>query len=251
MDIKIITLFLLPFLVGISTFFIKSHNKRMVELVLAFSGAYLFSLSIIHLLPELFLHAKESEYFNLGIFILIGFFIQILLDLFSQGVEHGHMHVHEGKNILLPIFFGLSMHSIIEGLPLGLEEQVHECTHEGHHHHHHDSSSSLFYGIIIHKLPAAFILGILLSKLNISKLNRTLLIALFALMTPLGIGLANIIGESHIEWMDYVMAIVIGSFFHISTTILFESSTKAHKFSLYKITCIILGCLLALLTLNH
>jgi hypothetical protein len=44
------------------------------------------------------------------------------------------------------------------------------------------------------------------------------------------------------------MAMVIGIFLHISTTILFES-TDGHKFSFTKIITIIIGTLLAILSL--
>ena len=246
MTLQTITLFILPLIGGLSAFFIKGHNKRFIELILTFSGAYLFSLSLIHLLPELFLQANQSEYFNLGVFILVGFFLQLFLDFFSQGVEHGHIHIQGGSKFLISIFFGLSMHSIIEGLPLGIEaEHALHCNH-GHSH----SSESLFYGIIIHKIPAAFILGILLSKLKLKRNVITGLIVLFALMTPIGILIGHILEGAQFGWLHYIMAIVIGSFFHISTTILFESSTKVHKFGLYKIACMALGCLLALLTLH-
>jgi len=246
MTLQTITLFILPLIAGLSAFLIKVHNKRVIELILTFSGAYLFSLSLIHLLPELFLQAKASDYFNLGIFILAGFFLQLFLDFFSQGVEHGHIHIQDGSKFLISIFFGLSLHSILEGLPLGVEaEHALHCNHS-----HSHNSDSLYYGIIIHKIPAAFILGILLSKLKLKPIVTTGLIVLFALMTPIGIWIGHILEGAQFAWLHYIMAIVIGSFFHISTTILFESSTKVHKFGLYKIACMALGCLLALLTLH-
>lgn len=249
MTTDVIILFLLPLIGGIITFFIKEHNKRIVELILTFSGAYLFSLSLIHLLPELFMQTPKEEYFQLGIYILIGFFLQLFLDFFSQGVEHGHIHVNEGSTFLFSIFFGLSMHSILEGLPLGLDaENSLQCTHHGHDHGH---GNALLYGIIIHKIPAAFILGILLKKLKLSKWAILGLLVLFCSMSPIGMGLAQIVEQVNTSWLNNIMAIVIGSFFHISTTILFESSTKVHKFGWYKITSIILGFILALLTLNH
>ena len=59
------------------------------------------------------------------------------------------------------------MHSILEGLPLGLDaENALQCAHHGHDHGH---GNGLLYGIIIHKIPAAFILGILLKKLKLSR----------------------------------------------------------------------------------
>lgn len=67
----------------------------------------------------------------------------------------------------------------------------------------------------------------------------------FALMTPLGTllgGSASIINNYATE----ITAVVIGILFHISSTIIFESS-EGHKFNIAKISVIILGMALAYL----
>jgi hypothetical protein len=62
-------------------------------------------------------------------------------------------------------------------------------------------------------------------------------------MTPLGTIISNNVTQLS-EFIIYINAIVIGIFFHISTTILFESS-EGHKFNLSKILVIILGICIA------
>jgi len=49
--------------------------------------------------------------------------------------------------------------------------------------------------------------------------------------------------------LQYVVALVIGLFLHISTTILYESGTRYHELSRQKITAIMLGLLLVVATL--
>ena len=67
----------------------------------------------------------------------------------------------------------------------------------------------------------------------------------FAIMSPLGAFVSNYI--SHIgQFYDEIMAIVVGIFLHISTTILFESS-EGHHFNTQKMVAIILGAGIALL----
>jgi hypothetical protein len=61
----------------------------------------------------------------------------------------------------------------------------------------------------------------------------------FAAMTPLGTFISNT-SEISTDYLTMINAIVIGIFFHISTTILFESS-EGHKFNLSKLIAIILG----------
>jgi len=68
------------------------------------------------------------------------------------------------------------------------------------------------------------------------------LLAVFGAMAPLGtlFGGAGIIDNFHRE----SLAIVIGIFLHVSTTILFESS-EGHKFNAYKMFAITLGLAMA------
>jgi hypothetical protein len=65
----------------------------------------------------------------------------------------------------------------------------------------------------------------------------------FAIMTPLGTLVANQVGFLQ-DYYTEITAIVIGILFHISSTIIFESS-EGHKFNIAKVSMIVLGILLA------
>ena len=65
----------------------------------------------------------------------------------------------------------------------------------------------------------------------------------FAIMTPLGTILANYLSFLE-QFYKEITAIVIGILFHISSTIIFESS-EGHKFNIAKISMIVLGIGLA------
>ena len=207
----------------------KPKKSRNIQLLLTFSGAYLLAVSVLHLLPELFQHNTTQ---NIGLFILGGFLIQILLEYFSQGIEHGHFH----KSNVIPfsVLLSLCLHALLEGIPLG-----------GHLHNH--THNTLLTGIVLHKLPVSIVLMTFFLQSGMPKKRAYILLLLFALMSPLGVFAGNlftILANYHNE----IMAIVIGIFLHISTTILFES-TDGHKFSFTKIITIIIGTLLAILSL--
>jgi hypothetical protein len=71
------------------------------------------------------------------------------------------------------------------------------------------------------------------------------ILALFAAMAPLGMFIS-----SHTSLADYsreLMAVVIGIFMHISTTILFEAS-DVHRFNFAKLGAIILGTAMGVAT---
>ena len=211
-------------------FYIKNISEKNTKLLISFSGAYLFSITVLHLIPETF--AGEHNH-NTAIFILIGFFIQILLEHFSQGVEHGHGHVHGSLSISMLI--GLCIHSFIEGMPLGNPF------------HHSNIHGSLLSAIALHKIPVGIVLTHMLLESKISKIKTLALISIFALTTPLGSFTSQYI--SHVSnFYQEIMAIVIGIFLHISTTILYESS-EGHHFNSRKILAIITGIGIALVSL--
>ena len=207
----------------------KPKKGRNIQLLLTFSGAYLLAISLLHLLPELFANNPTEK---IGIFILGGFLIQILLEYFSQGIEHGHFH----KSNVIPfsVLISLCLHALLEGVPLGGNLQEH--TH-----------NTLLYGIVLHKMPVAIVLMTCFLQSNMKKSRAYILLFLFAIMAPLGVYAGNIFGALSF-YHNEILAIVIGIFLHISTTILFES-TEGHRFSFTKIITIIVGTLLAIFSL--
>ncbi len=200
---------------------LKPSQIKHLKLLLAFSGAFLLSITVFSFLPEVYAHDSK----HVGIFIMIGIMIQIILEFFSKGAEHGHMHLDKSKT-LFPwvLFISLSIHAILEGIPM-----------EAHHH--------LVYGIIVHKLPVAIILATFFIQSQLSKVKIALFLILFALMTPLGVYLSDSIGFIK-TYYNEISAIVIGIFLHISTTILFESN-EGHKFNLTKMLTIITAIVIA------
>lgn len=202
--------------------FLKPHSSLSFKLLLAFSGAYLLSLTVFELLPEVY----EGPPQKVGIFIMAGLLLQIILEFGSKGVEHGHVHHHGSTNTFpFALLISLCIHAFLEGFPL-------------------NTSDHLLYGVIIHKVPVAAILSTFLIQSGISKLKVKLFLAIFAMMTPLG-SFFQRFEELH-QYENYINAVVIGIFLHVSTTILFEAS-KNHTFNASKLVVIVLGILLAYL----
>ncbi len=218
--------------------FLQANNKsQVIKLALAFSGGFLLAIIFEHLLPELY--AGRTS--NIGVYILIGFLIQLIMEYFSGGIEHGHIHVHKGQAMPWTLFISLSIHSIIEGIPLGNDVDL------IHHLHDHDHKLSLFWGILFHQLPVAIALMTLLLTTSLRKGVAWLVLLLFSIMTPVGllIGLKVPMEQTGIS-VPVVLGIVIGMFLHISTTIIFETAEN-HKFNLLKLSSVIAGIAGALL----
>ncbi|MTG98615.1 ZIP family metal transporter [Myroides sp. BIT-d1] len=238
--------FIVPFIAVIVGYLIavllQPKNKKHLKLLMAFSGSFLLTLTVTHLLPDVYSYGIEDQAHQhladahghghahngnttIGFFIMIGIVFQIVLEYFSKGAEHGHVHAHD-KLDKIPwlLFISLCIHALFEGMPVS---QHHE----------------LAWGIAIHHLPIAVILTAFFINGEMNKKSILFFMLVFAAMTPLG---TLISGEITFLTHYYaeISAIVVGILFHISSTIIFESN-EDHKFNINKLVAIILGVIAA------
>ena len=201
--------------------FLRKREMKNMEVFLAFSGAFLLSITVFELLPQVFeTHSKST-----GVYIMLGILLQIFLEFFSKGAEHGHVHLNsETKHFPWMLFVSLCIHAFMEGFPITEE-------------------NNLLVAIIIHKVPVAIILSFFFITAGYKRSTIMLFIFFFALMTPLGNYISRNYDFLH-QYENEITAVVIGIFLHVSTTILFESS-KNHKFNATKMASVILAVVLA------
>jgi len=69
---------------------VERRSKSPLWILLPFSGSFLLSITLFDLMPELF-SAPETKGISLA--VLCGILLQIFLEFFSKGAEHGHVHV--------------------------------------------------------------------------------------------------------------------------------------------------------------
>ncbi len=215
---------------AITVFWFKLHDPKHIRLLNAFTGAYLLSLTLLHLLPELY-RAPEgdevSHHLLIGALILAGFYVQVALDVISMGVEHGHSHPLHGR-MPIGVVSGLCLHAFVEAMALG----------DAHEHHDLASRQLLLVSIVVHNFPVSIaLLGMLLQS-GMRRRAALGMLVVFAAMAPLGMFISAHTGLA--AHSRELMAVVIGIFMHISTTILFEAS-DAHRFNLAKLATIIIG----------
>lgn len=217
----------IPVIVGFILVQLIKPNSKHLQLFLSFSGAYLLSVTVLHLIPEVFTHQRQ----HIGLFILLGIVLQTGLEYLSKGAEHGHIHGHDFEKKIPWLLLGsLCLHAFLEGMPLGLGD-----------------NENLLYAIVIHKLPIAIILAVFLKNSSLSKGYVFLFLFLFAIMSPLGSWVSGKFSVIH-QYTDQINALIIGVFLHISTAILFESSEN-HKFNLQKFIVILIGFAVAFISL--
>ena len=140
-------------------YFTKQEKFKSIKLLLAFSGAFLLAITIFVLLPEVYqrLEAKQT-----GLFIMSGILIQIILEFFSKGAEHGHVHIHKNsKKFPWVLFLSLCLHAFLEGFPI-------------------NQHNDMVYGVIIHKIPIAILITMYLVQSGFKRIQILSFLFLFA-----------------------------------------------------------------------
>lgn len=243
MILNLTLLFLAAFIPGLVMTRVKNINSDKLRLILIFGGAYLFSITIVHIFPELY-SAANGQATKIGIYVLIGFFMQQVLEYFTSGVEHGHIHRHEhnhqhGQFTSLVVLVALCLHAFLEGALLAHPSAIHA----------HNDSVALLGGIIIHKIPAAIaLMSVLLCDVP-NKKKAILFLLLFAIASPVGLLVSDIaaeIGALSEGVILVIFGVVSGNFLYISTTIFHETSPD-HHFSARKTIVSLLGVFVAVL----
>jgi len=215
-------------------------HKLTLRYWLVFAGSYIFSVTIVHLIPELFVHTDQP--FQIAIFILLGFFMQIALDYLTSGIEHGHTH-HHHRMPVYSLMIGLVIHALMDGSILVHPTSHMHSTEEDLH------GLSVLVGIVLHKIPAAIVLASVLAGALQRRWKMMIFLMVFAISSPVGLWAGNYLHASGLfggDSLNILFAIVSGNFLHISTTIYFESSPQ-HSFDHKKLLYALMGAALAVL----
>ncbi len=232
-------LFLITLAGGSIPLWSRSWSEQRMKYLLAFSGAFLLSITMLHLIPETVEHSGHEA----GLLILAGFFLQQIIQRFTHGVEHGHAHTggdHHHHIPVLPVFAGLVVHAFSEGLPLGIS--------------YNDTATlpSLYLAVTLHKLPEAMLITSLVYAGNKNKGRAGFYLVLFSLITPVAGIITYLLGSRYAgieHFIHLCIPVIAGAFIHIATTIFFESGTKSHDMTWRKWSVTLSGIGLALLTM--
>lgn len=256
MTLKLLVLFFTPLLSGLLIYLVPKGKSTNFKLLLVFAGAYLFAITVIHILPELYHQPVGMEW--IGLFVLAGFFLQQFMEYFTSGVEHGHIHTHEHHEhhdhahphvyhhhhnptqrtmSALVLLVALCVHAFLEGGMLAQPVQMGP----------HYDLNAILLGIALHRAPAAFALMTVLA-VQLGSRNKSLPYLIgFSLAAPIGLLLSTYLSQEEVlstTGMIFLYALVSGNFLHISTTIVFESSPE-HHFNAKKLAVAVFGALVA------
>ena len=224
----------------LSGFFVLNYPQKVTthsRLLLTFGGSFLFSLTLLHLLPEVYHHVEKYPF--LRYCLLLGFFFQFFLDLLSNGIAHGHTHKGDKKlsGSAFGLFSALFIHALFDGLLLG--DTMHSHAHR----------HSLLIGVVLHKVPTTFALMAILLKYAYKKPTIVAFLFLFSLASPLGCFLPRLLDSIHLletKWLLACWALAVGNLLHIATTILAEANAD-HRLSIPQMMAYLAGAFFSIM----
>jgi zinc transporter 1/2/3 len=217
------------------------HSELLFSLGNAFAGGVFLGAGLLHMLPDAQEGFKnlipESDYPWFALVCCGGFLLFLEKVLMhhehSQQVEPTPKETATLSPYPYVLLVVLSVHSIITGIALGTEGRI-------------SQASVILLAVLAHKGTASFSLGISLFRANVPCGRIYRMIALFALMTPLGILLG--VGCMHLMdgWMERAFeagfdALAAGTFLYVALLdIVDDEFSRRHHLAL-KFGLVILG----------
>jgi len=174
---------LLAIIYPIKTRSLPKHN-RALELTDAFASGIFLGTALFHMLPDAIKDFSTLTFANqyplAEILCAAGFLILLFMERLSHYFSNPKNHAMTISYMLALI---LIVHSLIEGAVLGVNSTF-------------ATAAIIFIAIIAHKGSESFALAIVLNRSQLSLTRIIYLIAIFSLMTPLGIVLGAILENS-------------------------------------------------------
>ena len=177
-------------------------SQRFFSLGNAFTGGLFLGLGFIHLLPEGIHELEELVDYPLGVLLAtVGLGVLLLIDRVILGDRYGEEapDTQHPRAIYPYVLMALlSVHSVIIGISLGLEDHV-------------LASVVIIVGVLSHKGSESFALMVSTHTAGIAARGQKIILALFASMTPVGV-LIGLIAAAGLGENETVTAWVIGAF---------------------------------------
>ena len=151
--------------------------------------------------------------------------------LLNEQINRENLNLKKKKLSAFILLLSLSIHGLFECLALGIQT-VYKKT------------LFLFIALMIHKWAEAFALGILFVKAKFSTKFFYLIIILFSIVGPVGVGVGIVLAETAGELVEGIfLSISTGTFLYVacSEVIIEEFSTPKKrylKFALYLVGCV-------------
>lgn len=188
---------------------------RLYDALLSFGAGVLLSAAFLHMLPSAIPDLGPSA----GLFLLLGYVLMLTLERFTMAHpcgEGGCPNHHLG----LTAFFGLSVHSVISGMALGVGLLEAADVHV---------SLALLLAILVHKVPETLALMGLFAASGWNRKKIVIFLVLYSLMGPAGILVGAGTGIRSPWVLSCALALSAGTFLYIASSDLLPQLHKKMK----------------------
>ncbi|MGH1488810.1 MAG: ZIP family metal transporter [Acidimicrobiales bacterium] len=211
--------------------FHRRLSDQQLQDVTGLASGLLLASALLVVIPEGFHIAAESEVHDhshedvfafspivLGATLLVGFLAMLLLEGLGVGhavheehhdhaAGHGHAHVHHPTSITV-LGVGLTVHAMADGLAIGSAAVTGELA----------FSLLVAFAVVLHRVPAAFSLGLFALHETENKLRPVLAILMFSVATPIMIVVSYLVlGEAQQSITALALLFSAGTFVYVAT----------------------------------
>lgn len=164
--------------IGVVLYLFQNINQKILHLLIALGAGTMFSVALVHILPESLEQNSSSIYAFIGGFLLIYLLEEILTPHSHDHTHHDHTHEdpHEHFNhVVLVSWIAIFIHTLFDGLGIRAGFAVNTTL-----------GLTIFAGIAIHQVPVSLSITSMLRESAFSKKLQILMTLLFALAAPIG-----------------------------------------------------------------
>ncbi len=177
---------------------------KFFDLFLSFGAGVLLSAAFLHMIPASIPALGPST----GVFLFAGYFLMTLIERFTMAHPCGE-EACPSHRIGVVALFGLSIHSVISGMALGVGLSGPVDLH---------TSIALLAAILVHKVPETLALMSLLAVSGWTGGRGIGALLIFAAMGPGGILAGSLIQGGGERFMSGALAVSAGTFLYIASS---------------------------------
>lgn len=181
---------------------LKQWSDDWLHLFISFGAGIFLGAVFFELLPEAMSHSENRV---AGVAMLLGYLVIFFAEkfVFSRG-EKSEVRSHRVSS--LAAYFGLAVHSLVDGLGLAVAIRSPEI------------GRVVFVSILAHHAPAAFSVSSLLALGRMQRRTSALLLALFAAMPSIGaLVFAPMLDNSSDRVFALLLGMMTGTFLYVVT----------------------------------
>lgn len=222
----IIGLFAISF-VGIILYFFENIPQKVLHLLIAIGAGTMFSVALVHILPE----TMEASNFSVYAFVLWFLAIYLLEEILTPHAHdhHHHDHSHEDphehyNHVVMVAWVAIFIHTLFDGLSIRAGFSIDNTL-----------GWSVLGGVAIHQIPVSLSLASMLRESHFLRRTQIILMVVFGLAASVGFVLSGpIIHNLSPALVALCSALAGGSLLYVSNVellpMIHSQSTRKMKY---------------------